>query len=254
MLDCSNFRDLSSPTCHLTYHVCPFRNATQAWTWNFLQLQKRWKVFNGRKILGINFDESTFSPVEVVDFCQSIGLNWDEVVVSRNSRKLGEVMTWVPSLELLPMKEAADNDIVFSAHAKGVKYDGDSPPIIREWADVMYRSNLDHMRKVLRSLEWFSSTGSFRSRNSISVQSRYGWHYSGAFWWWRIKDVASRDWRAVGQSYAGREFWIGNHLSRAESDCLFMDRSRSPYRPEYWEKVIRPRWTHFCRTEEQGRH
>ena len=243
--DPSNFRDMSDPVHHLTYHVCPFRDAHHAWTWNFMQLQKRWGLFNGKKILGINYDQSTASPAEVIHFCQSIGLEWDDIVISLNSKTLGEVMTWVQSLEKLPMGEATDRDIVFSAHAKGVKYNGDSPPVVRNWTDVMYRSNLDYMENVHSSLEWFSSAGSFRCRNSVTPQSRYGWHYSGAFWWWRLSDLAKRDWRIVGQTYAGREFWIGNHIARAESDCLFMDRCRSPYNPDYWAKVIHPRWAQW---------
>lgn len=247
MQDAANFRELDAPVHHLTYHICPFKNATSAWTWNLIQLMKRWSLFNGRKVLGVNYDSDTLSPADVINYCQSIGIDWDEVVVRKNDRRFGEILTWVPTLESLNIESCRSNDLVFSAHAKGVKYNGDSPPVIRDWTDVMYRANLDHIDRVHESLRWFSSTGCFRCRNNISEQSRYGWHYSGAFWWWRPLDISQRNWRKVGQSYAGREFWIGNQLERAEADCLFMDRSRSPYNVEYWKNIITPRWEMFQR-------
>lgn len=246
-----NFCRMESPVRHLTYHICPFLSASEAWKWNLVQLSARWGLFNGQKILGINFDSLTASPQEIIDFCSSIGMIWDVVIIRQNNRYIGEVMTWVPSLCELPFDSCSQNDIVFSAHAKGVKYGGSSPPVIRLWTDVMYQANLDYIGKIQNSLEWFSSVGCFRARSPRNEQCRNGWHYSGAFWWWRLLDLAKKDWKDVGNTYVGREFWIGHHILQSESDCLFMDRSKSPYQMDYWRDVVLPKWIQFKRKQNE---
>jgi hypothetical protein len=244
--DPSNFRDLSNAVRHLTYHMCPFANAATAWQWNLEQLRQRWHVFNGLKVLGINHDEDTVTPDELLEYCESIGLHWDQVVVRPNNRGLGEVMTWVPSLELLSPESAGPNEVVFSAHAKGVKYGGaEMPPVIRDWSALMYDGNLDNWDIVQRSLEWFIATGIMRGRYSKTAFCRYGWYYSGAFWWWRLADVGRGPWDQVAQWYSGRELWIGHQCPKEESDCLFLDNTRSPYLPEYWKSVIHPKWNQY---------
>lgn len=240
-----NFRDLTYAVRHLTYHICPFENATNAWTWNLLQLRSRWDLFTGRKILGINYDDSTVTPSQIIGYCQSIDMEWDHVIVRENDRRLGEVATWIPSLKCLDPQDACPDEIVFSAHAKGVKYGTDSPPVIRDWTEVMYSVNLDDWDAVRRSLEWFSATGAFRARYRRSAMCRHGWYYSGAFWWWRLADIGQRRWNIVSPWYAGREIWIGNQIEQSEADCLFMDNCRSPYLPQYWKTTINRKWKEF---------
>lgn len=243
--DPDNFRDLSNSIRHLTYHMCPFSHSSEAWKWNLDQLKSRWSLFNGLKVLGINFDDKTVDPDDLLGYCSSIGLEWDHTVIKPNSRAVGEVMTWLPSLEFLSPDTSSENEVVFSAHAKGVKYET-MPALIKDWAEVMYVANLDNWDRVRDSLEWFVSTGAFRCRGVRSKKwCRYGWYYSGAFWWWRLSDVGRRNWRYVGEIYPGREVWIGNTVDKTESDCLFLDNCRSPYIPEYWSRVIRPRWKEF---------
>lgn len=245
MANSENYFDLQNPVRHLTFHVCPFANAQNAWKWNFEQLQQRWGLFNGVKVLGINVDADTVSADAIIDHCAANGMHWDNVIVRRNSRALGEVMTWIPSLDALNMDQATNRDIVFSAHAKGVKYGVEMPQLIRNWTGVMYSGNLDDPETVQRSLEWFSATGVLRARYSRTKFCKFAWYYSGAFWWWRMADVAGGDWRSVAQTYPGRELWIGNQFEKHASDCLFLDGTRSPYQPEYWKNVIIPRWKEY---------
>lgn len=240
-----NHCDLQNPVRHLTFHVCPFANSQNAWKWNFEQLQQRWQSFNGIKVLGINVDADTVSSDCVIEYCASINMHWDHVIVRRNNRALGEVMTWLPSLETLNVDHAGKNEIVFSAHAKGVKYGVDMPRLIRNWTGVMYSANLDDLQTIERSLEWFSATGVMRARSARTRFWKFAWYYSGAFWWWRMADVAVGDWRSIAQTYAGREMWIGNQFEKHASDCLFLDGARSPYLPEYWKNVIIPRWKEY---------
>jgi hypothetical protein len=236
-----NFRDLTHAVRHLTYHIYPVLNAEESWWWNLQQLADRWTLFSGKKILGVNVGGGAATEAEVLQISDEMGLTWDHVVVRPNDPGLGEVMTWVPSLELLSPETAAPNEVVFSAHAKGVKYGG-CPPLIREWANVMYEANLDFWDLVQQELSWCLSTGAFRARYRRTVGCVYGWYYSGAFWWWRLHDVGQRNWRNTARHYAGRELWIGNQIRKEESSCLFLDNSRSPYDQAYWNKVIRPRW------------
>lgn len=242
--DSANYRDLSRAVRHLTYHVFPHAAAADAIEWNLNELKKRWHIFSGLKVLGINHSDHTITPDDLLHRFALRGMTWDRVVIRENNPGLGEVLTWIPSLELLFPELAGQNEIVFSAHAKGVKY-GPMPPLIRQWTDVMYSANLDDMERVHQSLEWFSATGAFRCRYRRTKGCRHGWFYSGAFWWWRLADIAARNWREVSQWYAGREVWIGNQIERHESDCLFMDSSRSPYLKSYWNSVINPRWKKY---------
>jgi len=243
--DPNNFRDLSTPIRHLTYHACPFANSSAAWEWNLEQLRQRWHLFNGTKVLGVTYDKDTVSPDHFLMRCDDVGLIWDHVVVLPNSRGLGEVVTWIPSLELLTPDTAGPNEVVFSAHAKGVKYGEVIPPVILDWASVMYSVNLSDWNRVQQSLEWFAATGAFRTRYSRTKSCQYGWYYSGAFFWWRLADIIRGDWRYVGQMYPGREVWIGHQFQRNESDCLFLDNSASPYLPQYWRSKILPKWNKY---------
>lgn len=245
-IDYNNYADLTESIRHLTYHVYPLANSNAAWEWNIEQLKKRWALFNGKKILGINYSNDTISPDDFLYYCYTVGISWDHVVIKRNDVSLGEVLTWVPSLNFLDIENAQENELVFSAHAKGVKYGEEMPKVIKDWSNVMYSANLDNWNIVKTSLEWFSATGAFRARWSKDKFCKYGWYYSGSFWWWRAKDVGkNKTWSEVRQFYPGRELWIGNQMDKISSDCIFMDNTKSPYSPEYWQKTILPDWKKF---------
>ena len=243
--DPDNYRDLSNAVRHLTYHMFPVRSS-QAVEWNIDQLHQRWHLFNGIRVLGVNISEATYAPDDLLQMFRSLGIEWDHVIVRDNNPGLGEVMTWIPSIGMLTPESASDREIVFSAHAKGVKYSGNEmPAVIRDWSSVMYSVNLDDWKRVQQSLEWFAATGAFRVRYPKCDGCQHGWFYSGAFWWWRLADIAKHNWNHVSPWYAGRETWIGDKIERHESDCLFMDASRSPYLAEYWRKKINPRWEKY---------
>jgi hypothetical protein len=52
------------------------------------------------------------------------------------------------------------------------------------------------------------------------------WHYSGTAFFFRNRDVFSRNWRAVPQIYGGVEAWPGVLFTREEAGCI------------YWEEPI----------------
>jgi hypothetical protein len=239
--DYGNFRDLSDCVRHLTYHMYPVQAANESWNWNLDQLQKRWGLFDGKKVLGVNVGENTASVAEILEACHNRGMVWDHVIERPNDPVLGEVMTWIPSLELLNPDFAKPNEVVFSAHAKGVKY-GDCPPVIRNWTDCMYRANLDSWFLVKQQLQWFVSTGAFKGRWAGSSA------YSGAFWWWRLHDIGKKNWRHVRQYYPGREVWISNHARHEEMGCLIGDNCRDMYSESYWQHRVWPEWRRFAAT------
>lgn len=239
MQDQNNFRDLSQSVRHLTYHMWPVLAAEESWKWNLDQLAKRWGLFNGKKVLGINCGDDTATVTTVITESLNRGMRWDCVIERPNNPGLGEVMTWLPCLVALDPEYAGPNEVVFSAHAKGVKYGG-CPPLIRDWTQSMYDVNLDDWQSVQEHLEWFVSTGAYRSRYSRGRGCKNGLYYSGAFWWWRLGDIGQRNWCEVAQHYAGRELWIGNVVSWEEAGCLFIDRPKSLYDPKLWAKRILP--------------
>lgn len=247
-----HFRDLTNSVRHLTYHIFPMRNAEESWQWNLRQLSQRWSLFNGKRVLGVNVSPETADLDDVLAVSRSLGMEWDHVVARDNDPSLGEVLTWVPSLEYLDPDNAQPNEVVFSAHAKGVKY-GVCPSLIREWTDRMYRANLDSWFLIKRQLEWYVATGAFKARFAGNAA------YSGAFWWWRLHDIGKRNWRQVLPIYPGREVWIAGVANREETGCVFHDDTRDLYRESLWAKSVRPAWgvfepdLYFRKPREQGK-
>jgi hypothetical protein len=244
-LDPSNHVSLSNAVRHLTYHVYPRRDAEESWRWNLEQIKDRQHLFNGLKVTSVNYDQHTVCPDTLIKVSEQIGVTWDHVEARRNDPGLGEVQAWNCLLDRLRPENAAENEVVFSAHAKGVKYGG-CPPLIRNWADLMYQANLDHPDLVRQQLEWCVATGAFRAKYRVCYYCKNGWYYSGAFWWWRLHDIAKLNtWKDTGNNYAGRELWIGNQISREDAGCLFLDNSRSPYLESFWNAKVWPKWEEF---------
>ncbi len=224
---------------HLTYHLWPTKEH-DCWKWNLQQLAQRWPLFNGTRIIAIVTDGKTVSADEVIEFAASLGLTFDHVLQMKN-HMLREVVTWIPMLELLKPETATEDEVVFSAHGKGVRHHqtGDR---ITDWADLMYRSCLDDWPTVEDHLKRFVATGSFKRYNAFDSPGNNRWHYSGTFFWWKLAEIGRRNWRKVDQKYYGTESWIGHQCTREETGCLFMDDVGDPYDIDYWKRKIWPAW------------
>lgn len=231
----------TSTVRHLTYHIWPTKRH-DGWKWNMQQLAKRIDLFNGKRILGIAVSSETESAATVIDFAASLGISFNHVVERPNNKKLREVVTWLPMLELLPPESAGQNEVVFSAHAKGVRHDDPlaEGSTLWKWTDTMYRTCLDDWPEVESQLNRFVAAGCFRRYNNFKTQGNHQWHFSGTFFWWRLAEIGQRNWRKVDQQFFGTESWIGHQCHDSETACLFVDDCGDLYQPKYWADVVQP--------------
>ncbi len=225
---------------HLTYHVWA-SNRGDSWQWNLEQLAKRWGLFNGKRILGVVHDKDSRPPDEVIRFAESLGIHFDHHIIKPNQPKLREVVTWLPMLELLQPQSAGANEVVFSAHAKGQKYE--DPKHTRDWTDLMYQSCLDDWASVYNALRTSLMAGSFKEFGLLGKW--HNWAFSGTFFWWRLTEIGKRNWRSVDQWFAGTESWPGKMCDPRETACLFLNDSRRMYDQQYWHDVVWPEWAKY---------
>jgi hypothetical protein len=144
-------------------------------------------------------------------------------------------------LSLLNPQSAGENEVVFSAHAKGQKYD--DPSHTRDWTDLMYQSCLDDWPAVYNALRTSLMAGSMREYGLLGKW--HNWAYSGTFYWWRLAEIGKRKWRDVDQWFAGTESWPGKMCDARETACLFLNDSRRMYDHQYWVDVVWPEWNRY---------
>jgi hypothetical protein len=106
----------------------------------------------------------------------------------------------------------------------------------------MYEMCLDDIPLVQMQLTSRLFTGAFRRFNAFTEPGNHIWHYSGTFYWFRLHDIAKRDWRGVDQFFAGTESWPGRMAARHEGACLFGDNCRDLYDAEYWKQTMYQQW------------
>lgn len=230
----------TSETRHLTYHVWATKKH-DGWKWNLEQLSRRWDLFNGTKILGIALSRDAYSDDDVAGFAQSLGMKFDHVVAVANNSTLREVVTWIPMLRLLDPARAPHSEVVFSAHAKGVRHN-DLSKTLETWTRIMYEACLDNWPKVESQLQQFLATGCFKRYNNFTTPGNDCWHYSGTFFWWRLRELGQRNWDVVDQRFFGTESWLGLHAKNEESGCLFLDEVGDLYNAGYVRDTVIPMW------------
>lgn len=206
---------------HLIYHIYPLRGET--WRWNVQQLLRRIDLFNGKRIIAIVTDDKTES-ADVV--AETFNPDWQdddngfEFIVLPNDPKMREMVTFEKCLERLADHGA--DDVVFSAHAKGVTHANNDA--VRQWTTTLYETCLDYWPVVATQLENHPCTGTVKKVGrgfTGNDHSDSQWHYSGSFFWARCTDVFSRDWRDVlDQRWFGSETAISKWFSADEAGFL----------------------------------
>lgn len=232
-----------STTRHLTYHVWPTIHH-ETWKWNLEQIASRSNLFNGKRVLGVVTDQRSHGAGAVIKFSEQLGLNWTDIVERRNEKRLREVVTWLPMLEILNPSSAGPEEVVFSAHAKGVRHNT-SGDHLQQWAELMYRSCLDDWPSVESQLSHFLATGSFKRYGMFNTQDNKRWHYSGTFFWWRLAEIGRRNWKRVDRQFFGTESWLGHQCYRNETGSLFLDNAGDLYKPDYWRETVDPEWQRY---------
>jgi hypothetical protein len=165
-------------------------------------------------------------------------MTFDHVLIKPNDPKLREVVLFADMIQLLRPESAGADEVVFSAHAKGQKYD--DPKHTRDWADVMYRVNLDHWDSVRSALSSSLFAGAFREYGLF--HRGFDWIYSGTFYWWRLAEIGKKKWSSIDQWFGGTESWPGKLCDPRETACLFMNDSKRLYEKNYWKTTVWPAW------------
>lgn len=219
------------PTRNLVMHVWPTKNG--AWQWNLDRIIERIHLFNGKRIIGIVTDGNTDSEEAVQEYVTGHRF---EFLIFPNQPKIAEMVTFIPSLELV----ASDNpnDMTFRCHAKGSKHNnfGGEHHAVKRWAEAMYETCLDDLQAVEDSLESYALAGAFKRHTGLGVP----WHFSGSFYWMRHVPIFQRNWRFTVNQYAGVELWPGKICSTNEAACLFHNNAGNVYDLNEWSKRIQP--------------
>ena len=155
------------------------------------------------------------------------GLRAEFVVFPRS--ELREASTFLP---LMGTVQSTDPDeATFYAHSKGVRSEitGEAG---RRWRNSLYANLLDDVPLIRRLLATHSFVGSHRRWREGSGVGDFppelagcAWHYSGAFFWFRNRDVfTSPQWRELPPTRFGVEAWPGTHWPMGAGACVDRDR------------------------------
>lgn len=231
----------SRPIVNLLYHIYPRKHSV--WQWNLDQLLKRIGIFNGRRIIAIAVDGDTDTADDVRRY---LGGHVHEYLVYQNSRKVGEMVSFLPLLRQLITDDP--NQITFRAHAKGVR-SHKNVPHLQDWTELLYRTNLDDMPHVLDQLSSHAMTGACRKFGQFVKRTR-SVTYSGSFYWFRPCWVYSRKWEDVDNSKRwGCEAWP-SLFTEYETACLFLDDTGNMYSEEYWHGTVLPQYQQWKRQKQ----
>lgn len=228
--------DQSQLVSNVLYHVMPWAGRG-IWQWNLDQLLRRIVLFNGRRVMAISTGPNCDPPEAVMQHTKGHGF---EFIVRENVPKLREVVTFLPLLEIV--QSLNPNEVTFYAHAKGVTHAGfwDDGNPIKPWTEAMYETCLDNWDAVKDALESHAICGSFKRYGKFTTPGNNRWHFSGTFYWFRNKDVFSRNWRRVDQKFFGTESWPGLMFKQNEAACLFHDNCSDLYKIEYQRSSVYP--------------
>ncbi|WP_397568537.1 glycosyltransferase family 25 protein [Schlesneria sp. T3-172] len=205
--------DSAPPRRNLIYHIWP-RKGNGVWRWNVEQLLKRIEQFDGVRSIGVATSPEADALVDVQRAFDGVRIdNWIEFP---NDPNMGEAQTFVKLLNTLPV---GDGSITFRGHAKGVKYD--DPLTCRDWTEMLYEICLDDSEHVSATLDQFPVAGPFCVDNRWPGGNRFGWYYSGGFYWFTGDILKKPEATSIRRDYWGAELWPGQHYDRNEIGILF---------------------------------
>jgi hypothetical protein len=244
---------------HLLYHLLPVAG-NGVWQRNLDQLRWRMPLFTGRKVIAVctsprfrdtQTGRGTFDldpPDAVAEYLGDVpGLT---ILTAPNDPHRREMATWKLLWESVAGFADTD-DVVFYAQGKGVTRPTNGGVTVHEWARVLYSSLLDFWPVVADRLSRFPIAGSFKKVGRAFGGSRSEWHYSGSFFWARIRDVFDRQkWRVIdARAWWGNEAWPGLHWPAAGAGTVFKVGSAAKldlYKPAYFFGQVMPEFRAWC--------
>lgn len=237
---------LVTPTVrNLLFHVWP---TNDMWRWNVEQLLRRMPLFNGRRIVAVVTDHTTVPPKEVEKAFQG---NIDDMIVVPNDPAKREVVTFLPLWN--SVKSIHPSHVTFYCHGKGVSPMRQGSEAVKKWTEINYSVNLDRWQKVEEILGTHPVCGAFKKTGHgwAPHESMSTWHYSGSFYWFRNKDVFSKDWQRIDQFWSGIEPWPSLHFNSAQAGCIFHARpvpEMNLYDDHYVQTTIIPEYEKWLKS------
>lgn len=206
---------------HLLYHLLPV-NGNGVWQWNLDQLKTRIELFDGRRVIAVATGMVGGGTLDTPDAVREyLGDMHCEIVEVPNDPRLREVASW-PLLWRRVADLADTDDVVFYGHAKGVTRPWNPGVTVHTWTRLAYASLLDYWPIVARTLGAHPLAGSFLKVGRGFRGSRSIFHYSGSFFWGRLRDLFHGDRLAeVDQNWWGTESWPGRHFTPEQAGCVF---------------------------------
>lgn len=216
-------------------HIWPTKDSS-AWRWNCDQVLKYQHLFNSKRVIGIAYGDNTESPDVVKEYLKDFT---DDFVVVRNDPKIREGATFLKLLEAVAC--VCPNEFTFYCHAKGARHKAGfntEGSTLHMWTEAMYYHCLSNWEIIRRSLEKKAMTGCFKRYGNFKTPGNHRWHYSGSFYWFRNKDVFSRNWNKIDKMFFAVESWPGLLFTSKEVDCLFLDNCGDLYKMDYWKNEV----------------
>jgi hypothetical protein len=223
-------------TRNLVCHILP-RTAGQKWRATVEHLRRRWRLFNGKRIIAVATADDCDSPDDVKEAFgdDSESIEW---ITFKNNPVLREVISFVPMLGRVASLDP--NEATFICHGKGATHAHDDS-VCHLWRDVMFEV-CGTWPLVECALKDHAVCGAFRT---VAGHLQVPFHFSGTFYWIRHDRTFARDWPYIPQHYAGTEAWPGVQFKFEESQCLFMDNTPSPYDEQAWLTTILPAYRYW---------
>lgn len=231
------------PVRHILYHFHPITVSQAQWMRHIEWLREVRGNFNGRFIVGVttkgdhNDEWDYVHPDEIANM-----LGGDvEIVTGKNSRILGEGVTFLQMLEKIRTNDP--QHVFYYGHTKGVMRDPSLGASPHWWAEVMFNVMFRRPELSVSALERSAICGAFRMPGGYPVGSPgvgpY-WFFSGTMFAARCADVFSRNWNHVPLHYGCVEQWPRTLFRITESECLFFDNVNNLYDQGYWESQVWP--------------
>lgn len=242
-------------TRHLLYHLYPV-SGNGAWEWNVDELCMRLDLFNGRVVVAVVTDPPAgrgpdplgadanrhFAPCDSLAAVRArFGPHAARVefLAMENDPQLREVKSFPELFGRIPDEPG---HATLYAHGKGTTRPvGD---VARTWTAALYTLYMDYWAAVAECLDRCPIAGAFRKiGRGWGAESASEWHYSGAWTWFRNRELFARKWQRIGRWWGGIESYFSEHFTAAEGGLIFCTgdvREVNLYSSSYWQHTATP--------------
>lgn len=231
---------------NLIAHIWP--GPTGTWRRTVEHLLSRWDAFDQRIFaIAYDLDEQCDEVLSMIEKRGHRRFHDFRFHVTKNDSKRGESKSFYATTNMMDQMPREGHSLY--CHTKGASYGPPgsppsatnpySPTLAHNWADVMFHLCLDYPALVEATLQDHPIAGPFRR-----VENRMGvpWHYSGTFFWFRNRDVFSRDWRQPMEDRNDVERWPARVFTAEESGDLGLADCRNLYDEINWRSWITRRF------------